>query len=100
MKKISQITLVIIFVLSSFGLSAQGKYKFGHIDSQKLLEVMPERGAAVKELQNYATELEETLTTMQKEFEQKYAEYVARMDSLSDFLKKEKLMLFPPYNGF
>ncbi|MBI4646319.1 MAG: OmpH family outer membrane protein [Bacteroidia bacterium] len=90
MKTIHYVIIALIFTASSTGLFAQGKLKFGHIDSQALLEVMPERTNAVKELQKHAGELEETLTSMQKEYETKLAEYMAKKDSISDFLKKNK----------
>ncbi|PLX03573.1 MAG: molecular chaperone Skp [Marinilabiliales bacterium] len=90
MKTISSVIIGVLLLVSAVTTSAQGKYKFGHIDQAALLEVMPERNQAVNDLQKYATELEETLSAMQKEFEQKYTEYVSKADSMSSFIRKNK----------
>lgn len=90
MKAVTRLSIIILLCSISIFSFSQGKAKFGHIDTQVLLESMPEREKAVNELQKYASELEETLTAMQKEFELKYTEYLAKSDSLSAFLKKNK----------
>lgn len=69
---------VIVFctVLFSGGLSAQ-TLKFGHIDFQQLLQLMPEREAAKTALEKIQTDLESKLGAMQKEYSDKGKEYVA-----------------------
>ena len=69
---------VIVFcsVFFAGGLSAQ-TLKFGHIDFQQLLSVMPEREAAKTALEKVQSDLESKLQTMQKEYGEKGKEYVA-----------------------
>ncbi len=54
---------------------AQNKNKFGHINSEELLEMMPERVAAEKALEEEAKVLQNTLVNMGSEYEKKLAEY-------------------------
>ena len=57
-------------------LSAQ-TLKFGHIDFQQLLAVMPEKKAAQGAFDKVQADLESTLQAMQKEYQKKGQEYVA-----------------------
>jgi len=69
---------------------AQKQYKFGHIDSNELLSMMPERANAKVELENYAKQLENTLMAMQTELEKKYQEYQVSADSMSPIIRQTK----------
>jgi outer membrane protein len=54
------------------------------------MEMMPERDSAQKSIQNYATQLEDQLKTMQDELEKKYNEYMASQDKMSNLIKQTK----------
>ncbi len=73
MKHLSKI-LLSVFLLASSTSFAQ-TLKFGHINSQELIAVMPERDSAVIKLEKYAAELESELKAMQAEFQTKYNTY-------------------------
>jgi len=64
--------------------------KFGHIDSQKVLESMPQRDSAQKVLEKEFKEMENILQEMQVEFNKKYQSYLEKQDSLSPIVKKAK----------
>lgn len=81
--------VVLIAALFAGGASAQS-YKFGHIDFQQLLQVMPEREVAQKAMQAHAAELEAQLGTMQKEYQTKLQEYIGERESLSDAVRSAK----------
>jgi len=87
MKKILGILLVVISVTSAF---AQKDYKFGHINSNELLSVMPERDSARNELQDYSQMLQQEMEAMQIEFQNKYATYMEKQDTYTENLKKTK----------
>ena len=53
MKKLLGI-LILVLLVSSTNVFAQKELKFGHINSNELLAVMPERDSAAAELQRYA----------------------------------------------
>ena len=73
MKHLSKILLSIFVLASSTGFAQT--LKFGHINSQELISVMPERDSAVLKLEKYAAELENELKAMQAEFQTKYNTY-------------------------
>jgi outer membrane protein len=51
---------------------------------------MPERAEAEKKFNAFQKELEDALTSMQKEAQAKYAEYIAKRDSMSETARKMK----------
>jgi outer membrane protein len=91
MKKLFKVLGVIVLLVSfSVNTNAQSRAKFGYIDSEKLLSMMPERAKAQKELQDFAKSLEDQLASMNSELQQKYNEYMQKKDSLPDFLRQTK----------
>ncbi len=90
MKKFITIAIVVFATLFGGQSFAQKQYKFGHIDSNKLLSIMPERDKAKADLDKYAKQLESTLTDMQNEFNKKYQDYLTQADSLSDLIRQTK----------
>ncbi len=91
MKNVLRIAGILLLVSTfSLGTHAQSRAKFGYIDSEKLLSMMPERAKAQKELQDFAKGLEDQLASMNSELQQKYNEYMQKKDSLSDFLRQTK----------
>jgi outer membrane protein len=85
---------VIIFSLLLFvGASASAQtLKFGHIDFQGLLQLMPERDVAQKALAKMQTDLESQLGVMQKEYQTKGQEYVAlvKQANVTDAIRQAK----------
>jgi len=90
MKKILFSAVLVVFLLGSFSSYAQSKGKMGHIDSNSLLMLMPERATATKAIEEHAKQLQEQLQTMSQEFETKYADYTEKQATMSDLIKKNK----------
>jgi len=65
---------IVLFCLGSF-LSQAQTLKFGHINVQELVDLMPERDSAWVNYQKYAADLEETFVGIQNEVQLKYTEY-------------------------
>lgn len=83
---------VLIFLLVA-GVTAQVNaqtLKFGHVDIQQLITVMPERAKAIADLEKTAGELEEMLGTMQTELQTMYQEYTQKSATMSDIVKQAK----------
>ena len=76
-------------LLFAGGLSAQ-TLKFGHINFQQLLQAMPEKDLAQKEIDKVQTDLENQLAAMQKELSDKGKAYVAQQKTLSDAVRATK----------
>jgi len=87
MKKVFLILLITGFVATGY---SQQKIKLGHLNSNDLLEAMPEKSQAQKTLQDYSKQLEDQLVTMQDELEKKYNEYLEKKDTYTDLIKKNK----------
>lgn len=73
MKKIS---IILTFVLLTSATFAQPNLKIGHIDTQALLQLMPESDSAQLKIEKAAKELQDQLEAMQVEFNQKYQEMI------------------------
>lgn len=89
MKSVLKISVLAILLFSAGFAKAQAP-KFGHIDMNALIQLMPERAAAEKQFTAYQKQLEDDLGVMQKDFQTKYIEYANKKDSLSDNLRKMK----------
>ena len=86
MKKITFLTLLCILTLSSIAQN-----KFGYIDSQELLMLMPERKTAETEVQEFAKSLESQLGSMTAEYQQSVQEYQANESTYTDLVKQDKI---------
>lgn len=88
MRNLMRIFTVVSFVLIA-GV-AMGQAKFGHIDLQALIQLMPERAKAETDYSKQIEDLEAQLGTMQKELETKWNDYMQKRDSLSDIVKSAR----------
>lgn len=89
MKSLFKICVLAILLFSAGFAKAQTP-KFGHIDMNALIQLMPERAEAEKQFTAYQKQLEDDLSVMQKDFQTKYIDYANKKDSISDNLKKMK----------
>ncbi len=62
--------LLILFVFATSTSFAQ-TFKFGHINSRDLIDLMPDRDSAVLKMDKYGKELQQTMDEMQAEFQTK-----------------------------
>tara|TARA_B110000196_G_scaffold284917_1_gene267717 strand:- start:135 stop:632 length:498 start_codon:yes stop_codon:yes gene_type:complete len=86
MKKITFLSLLCILTLNSIAQN-----KFGYIDSQELLMLMPERKTAETDVQNFAKSLEAQLGSMTAEYQEKAQEYQANEATYTDLVKQDKI---------
>ncbi len=86
MKKIT-----FLAILSLLTLTLIGQNKFGYIDSQELLLLMPERKTAETEVQNFAKSLESQLGSMTAEYQESVQEYQANEANYTDLVKQDKV---------
>ena len=86
MKKITFLALLSVLTLTSIAQT-----KFGYIDSQELLMLMPERKTAEAEVQDFAKSLEAQLGAMTAEYQQGVQEYQANEATYTDLVKQDKI---------
>jgi len=90
MKKILSITVLLVAAFTISNTITAQSLKFGHINTNELFEIMPEKKQAYDALEAHAAQLEETLTVMQAEGEKKYSDFIAAADSLSPLIRQTK----------
>lgn len=89
MKNLLKLLVITLFLFSGTAVNAQN-FKFGHINSQELLSLMPERDSAQATVQQYAKDLEGELEIMNVEYNNKLNDYIEKQDVLTPLVKKTK----------
>jgi len=81
--------LLILFVFAGKSVNAQS-FKFGHINSDELIQSMPEFDSATVKLEAYRKELINYLELMSVELNNKSDAYNKEMKNLTDLVKQTK----------
>ncbi len=81
---------VLIFVAAAVTVNAQTP-KFGHVDLQALIQVMPERTVAETDFNAFQAELEDILGEMQKDYQTKLASFEQLGADASEIKKTAKI---------
>ena len=89
MKKVIGILIFTVVVGMGQSVFAQS-FKFGHINSDELFMLMPERDSIIAELEAYQTELANMEEIMQVEFNNKYNDYVNTAEKLTNLVRQTK----------
>lgn len=82
--------LTVAILMMSAGLSSAQTPKFGHINMQTLIDLMPERDSAYIQLTEYGKSLEETMVGMQNEYQAKLDEYNQKRNTWSQLILESK----------
>ena len=72
-----------------FGANAQGQ-KIGYVDSQVIIDMMPEGAKIQQDLQAYYGELQAELQAMANEYQNKMRDYEANAATMSNILRQSK----------
>lgn len=91
MRNLMKLIAVVVVTVATFTAANAQTLKFGHIDLQALVQVMPERAAAETEFNTFQGELEDILGEMQKDYQTKLAEFEALGEDASDIKKNAKI---------
>jgi outer membrane protein len=81
---------VVVFVGITATVNAQTP-KFGHIDLQALIQVMPERATAETQYNKFQGDLEEVFGELQKDLQTKMGEFQQLGDSISEIKRTAKV---------
>ncbi len=74
-KVVSVVAIAVLSLVIALNLNAQ-TYKFGHIDSQKILATLPESEAAQKKLEAEGKAMQDQMEVMQVEYNNKVNDYL------------------------
>ena len=86
MKKV----LVLLTLTLGIGASVFAQ-KFGHIDTNELMQLLPERSSAEAQVKALREELNNTLETMTAEYQAKVAEYQKGQATMTNSVKELKV---------
>lgn len=90
MKKLSKVLVLLVLALGiSFGANAQSQ-KIGYVDSQTIIDMMPESAKIKQDLQAYYNELQAELQAMATEYQNKMRDYEANSATMSNILRQSK----------
>ena len=89
MKKLFRVLFmgIALFVMSGM---AQAQVKIAHVNTAEILDAMPEKAKAEKELEKYYEELQSQLQAMAQEYQSKLQDYEANQASMSNLVKQSK----------
>ncbi|MCK3685069.1 OmpH family outer membrane protein [Maribellus sp. YY47] len=82
---------VLLFTVTAATAAQAQTLKFGHIDLQALIQVMPERATAEEEFGKFQGELEEILGDMQNQYQTKMGEFEALGADASEIKRNAKV---------
>ena len=90
MKKLSKVLVLLVLALGiGFGANAQSQ-KIGYVDSQPIIDMMPENAKIQQDLQAYYGELQAELQAMATEYQNKMRDYEANAATMSNILRQSK----------
>jgi len=91
MRNLVKLFAVMLIMVSAVTVSKAQTLKFGHIDLQALVQVMPERAAAEEEFNKFQGELEEILGEMQQDYNTKLGEFEQMGNEVSEIKRNAKV---------
>jgi outer membrane protein len=90
MRNLMKPLVLLLFTAVAVSANAQNQ-KFGHIDLQALVQIMPERTAAETQFNTFQTDLEEVFGEMQQNYQQKLTELEKLGQETSEVKRNAKI---------
>lgn len=90
MKKIHVTLVAGAMFLFVFGATSFAQQKIGHINTQEVLQLMPERDSAAKVFDKFSEEINKNFESMKVEYNNKAETFTKQKDSLSPFIRDAK----------
>ena len=85
MKNTIKVFVLVALTLAAMSVSAQ--VKLGHIETQKLIQAMPEWTAAQKTFEEEQKKVNTELNSLREQFQTKLAEYSEKMKTYSEAMR-------------
>ena len=90
MKKSLRFIAVLLILGLTIPATAQTNAKFGYIDSNELIELMPGKDSVEAQLAEYQKNLERQIEDMIVEYQNKVQDYQANLATMSNIIKQTK----------
>ena len=82
--------LILCAICAICGLTAQAQAKFGHVNTQEIIQAMPEFTTARTEIENLTQQYEADLKSMQDELQKKGEAFDKEQATLPDNIKQRR----------
>ncbi len=90
MKKLFKASLLLVALFALNSIASAQTVKIAHVNTNEVLNAMPERTKAEKNLETYYNELQEQLKTMYTEYSNKLQDYQTNAETMSNLVKQSK----------
>ncbi|GAB4316136.1 MAG: hypothetical protein Kow00127_07500 [Bacteroidales bacterium] len=90
MKQLTVLFALLLFVAGATEVKAQKQAKFGHLDFALLYSMMPGLDSVQKVFEEYNKGIQDQYAAMQTELENKFADYQANVNTMSDIIRSTK----------
>ena len=90
MNKIFKVFFLFVVMFAMNGFANAQTVKIAHVNTNEVINAMPERTKAEKNLENYYNELQDQLKVMYTEYQTKLQEYQANAETMSNLVKQSK----------
>ena len=91
MKKILLSNILILFILISGTVSAQTAQQIAFVNSNTVLDVMPERIEASKKLADLNRKYQDELQVMQNDYNKKYTDFISFQTSMAENIRLRRM---------
>ncbi|MDG5799705.1 OmpH family outer membrane protein [Marinilabiliaceae bacterium ANBcel2] len=85
--KILKFIVIVSLLIGSAAISSAQNQKFGHINTQQLINEMPEKQEADRQLQAEAQTLQNRMQVMSEEHEKKFREYLEQRETMPELIR-------------
>ena len=89
MKRVFKVLFLGIALFVMTGV-ANAQVKIAHVNTAEILEAMPDKERAEKDLEKYYTELQNQLQAMAREYQTKMQDYEANQATMSNLVRQSK----------
>ena len=90
------VKLVLLVVLMAGGTAAMGQQlKFGYINSQELITLMPERDSAQAKMEKFVQEIQDQVEALQVELNNKFQKYQKEASTYTPTINEQKQKELP-----
>lgn len=89
MNKLFKVLFLTVAMFMMNGV-VSAQVKIAHVNTAEVLDAMPDKARAEKELETYYGELEKQMQVMAKEYETKMQDYTANQATMSNLVKQSK----------
>ena len=90
MNKIFKVFFLFVVLFGLSGFAAAQTVKIAHVNTNDVMNAMPDKAKAEKSLEKYYNELQDQLKVMYTEYQNKLQDYQANAETMSNLVKQSK----------